>query len=259
MDCEGKVALVSGVGPGVGRDIALALARHGADVVLGARSEGRLAEVAVEVEALGRRAVFASTDITDGAACERLVALGVETLGKVDVLVNNAFVQPPLETIEDNAMDTWRDAFDVNVLGTVQMSKAAIAPMRTAGGGSMVFINSMSVRRIRSKFGAYAACKAALMATAQTLARELGSDGIRVNSVVPGYVWEEKLQWWLGHQAEQRGVDPEVVYDEVAGENPLHHLPTPAEIAEAVVFLASDRSRAITGQSLDVNAGHWFH
>lgn len=259
MDCEGKVALVSGVGPGMGRDISLALAREGADLVLGARSEERLAEVAAEVEALGRRAVFTSTDITDAAACQRLVALGIDQLGKVDVLVNNAFVQPPLQTIDDNTMDTWRDAFDVNVFGTVQMSKAVIAPMRDVGGGSMVFINSMSMRRIRRNFGAYAATKAALMATAQTLAQELGRDGIRVNSVVPGYIWEEKLQWWFGYQAEQRGVEPEVVYDEVASENPLHHIPTPAEIAEAVVFLASDRSRAITGQSLDVNAGHHFH
>ena len=259
MDCEGRVVLVSGVGPGMGRDISLALAREGADVVLGARSEDRLAEVADEVEALGRRAVYAATDITDADACARLVAQGVEELGKVDALVNNAFVQPPLETIDQNSMDTWRDAFDVNVFGTVQMTKAVIGPMRAAGGGSIVFINSMSMRRIRRNFGAYAACKAALMATAQTLAKEVGEDGIRVNSVVPGYIWEEKLQWWFGYQAEQRGVKPQQIYDEVAGENALHHIPTPEEIAEAVVFLVSDRARAITGQSLDVNAGHWFH
>ncbi|MBW3661696.1 MAG: SDR family oxidoreductase [Actinobacteria bacterium] len=259
MLLEGRAAIVSGVGPGMGRSIALALAREGANVALGARTASTLDEVAAEVEALGRRALAVPTDITDAGACEALADAAAEAFDGIDVLVNNAFVQPPLETIEDNDISVWEDAFRINVFGTLQVTKAVLPHMKARASGSIVFINSMSIRRIRRNFGAYAATKSALMATAQTLAKEHGRDGIRVNSIVPGYIWEDKLKWWFGHQAEQRGVDPQIVYDEVASENPLHHLPTPDEIADAVLFFASDLSRVITGQALDVNAGHWFH
>ena len=97
------------------------------------------------------------------------------------------------------------------------------------------------------------------MAATQGLARELGPSQIRVNSVVPGYIWGESLRGYFAHQAKQRGVDPQVVYDEVAANTALRHLPTSEEIADAVVFFASDLSRVVTGQSLDVNGGHAFH
>jgi NAD(P)-dependent dehydrogenase (short-subunit alcohol dehydrogenase family) len=256
---EGRVAIVSGVGPGMGRDISLAFARQGAEVVLGARTEAKLREVAAEVEALGRKAVYRATDVTDEKDCAELAALAERELGRVDVLVNNAFVQPPFETIEDNSLDTWRRAFDVNVFGSVAMTKAVIPAMKRWQSGSIVFINSMSARRIRPFFGPYAATKAALLTTVQTLAAELGEHGIRVNSVVPGYIWGPSVEWFFNELAAQRGCSPSEVYDEVAAETCLRHLPTSEEIADAVVFFASDMSRVVTGQALDVNAGHWFH
>jgi NAD(P)-dependent dehydrogenase (short-subunit alcohol dehydrogenase family) len=234
------VGIVSGVGPGLGRDIALALAREGADVALGARSKERLAEVAAEVEALGRKAVWVPTDITSPEDCAGLAAAAVEQLGRVDVLVNNAFVQPPLERLEDVEPETWRNAFDVNLFGSVQMTRAVIGLMKAQGSGSVVFIGSMSARRIRSKFGVYAATKAALLATAQTLAKELGPNGIRVNTVLPGYIWGPSLEWFFNHLATKQGRAPQEVYDDVARETALNHIPTSAEIADAVVFFASD-------------------
>ena len=119
----------------------------------------------------------------------------------------------------------------------------------------MVFTASMSARRVRRRFGVYSATKAALLTTMQHYANELGRDGIRCNAIVPGYIWGPNLEAWFAYQAQQRGVDPEVVYDEVASETALHHLPTSEEVADAAVFLASDLSRAITGVGLDVNAG----
>jgi NAD(P)-dependent dehydrogenase (short-subunit alcohol dehydrogenase family) len=253
-----RVAVVSGIGPGMGRDIALTFARHGAHVVMGARTEERLTEVAAEIEAVGAKAVWARTDITSAADCDALAATALEAFGRIDVLVNNAFVQPPLETIETATTDTWHQAFDVNVIGSVQMTKAVVPAMRRQGSGSVVFIGSMSARRIRRNFGVYAATKSALMATAQTLAKELGRDQIRVNTVLPGYIWGPSLQWFFSYLAEKQGRTPEDVYAEVAGETCLNHIPTSAEIADAVLFFASDLSRVVTGQSLDVNAGHWF-
>ena len=131
--------------------------------------------------------------------------------------------------------------------------------MREQGGGSIVMVNSMIVRVPQPRMGVYAASKGALLAATQALAQEVGVHGIRVNSVVPGYIWGPSLEAWFAQQAQQRGVDPQVVYDEVAAQTALRHLPTSAEIADAVVFFASDLARAVTGQSLDVNGGHFFH
>ena len=258
MLLEDRVAIVSGIGPGMGRDISLAFAREGANLVLGARTEERLAEVAAEVEAAGRKVVWARTDITSADDCNALAQLAMDTFGRIDTVVNNAFVQPPLQTIETADAETWRQAFDVNVIGSVQMTTAALPAMKAQGSGSVVFIGSMSARRIRRNFGVYAATKSALMSTAQTLAKEHGRDGIRVNTVLPGYIWGPSLQWFFSYLADKQGRTPEDVYAEVAGETCLNHIPTSEEIADTVVFFASDLSRVVTGQALDVNAGHWF-
>lgn len=259
MLLEDRVAIVSGVGPGLGRDLAVRFATHGAHVVLGARTEATLAAVAEEVEALGRKAVHRRTDTTDRGDCDALVAAAVETFGRVDALVQNAFVQPPLRRIEDDDVGTWRGAFEVNVLGAVQMAQAVIPAMRERHAGSIVAVASMSARRTNERFGAYAATKSALIATVRTLAKEHGRDGIRANALVPGYVWGPNLEAWFDHRARKRGVDPQVVYDEVAAETCLGRIPTGEEVADGAVFLCSDLAAMVTGQSLDVNAGHWFH
>ncbi len=258
MLLKDRVAIVSGIGPGLGKEIALALAREGADVAMGARTKDRLRNVAGEIEALGRRAHWQVTDVVDPAQRQALVDSTVETLGRVDVLVSNAFIQPPFKRIEFETEDMFRQAFEVNVLGGLGMARAVIPAMKGQGGGSIVFINTMSIRTSEIKTGAYAASKSALFAGARVLAREHGRDGIRVNSVMPGYIWGPNLEWYFNHLAEKEGITPEQVYERVAADTALRHLPTSAEVADAVVFFASDLSRIVTGQSLDVNGGHWF-
>jgi NAD(P)-dependent dehydrogenase (short-subunit alcohol dehydrogenase family) len=254
-----RLAIVSGIGPGMGRDIALAFARAGADVALAARRAPALDAVAAEVRALGRRAVCVPTDIAQEADCRRLADTAAAELGGIDILVNNAFrggLEPP---IADADLAEWRRIFDVNVFGSVQLTQAVVPHLRRRGGGAIVFINSMSMRLIEPKFGGYAASKGALMTAAQTLAKELGPDKIRVNSVVPGYIWGPALQGYFKLLAQQQQTTPEAVYAAIASRTALNHIPTSEEIADAVLFFASDLARAITGQALDVNAGHFFH
>jgi NAD(P)-dependent dehydrogenase (short-subunit alcohol dehydrogenase family) len=258
MLLEDRVAIVSGIGPGMGRDISLALAREGANLVLGARTEERLREVAGEVEAQGRKAVYVPTDVTQEDQCLALAEKARETFGRIDVLVNNAFIQPPLERIEDDDVADWRRSHEVNVLGTLHMTKAVIPHMKEQGSGSIVFINSMTIRNPGENLGAYSATKGALLMMARTLARELGRYGIRVNTVVPGYIWGPSLKWWFKQLAKEQGRTREEIYDEIAAETALGHLPTSEEIADTVVFFASDLARVVTGQSLDVNGGHFF-
>jgi NAD(P)-dependent dehydrogenase (short-subunit alcohol dehydrogenase family) len=255
MLLKDRVVIVSGIGPGMGRDISLACAREGAHLVLAARGPDKLESLAAELRALGRRSLPVPTDIAQPDDCRRLVEAAHAEFGRIDVLVNNAFKGGLEPTIEEADLEEWRKIFDVNVFGSIRLSKAVIPHMKAQGGGSIVFVNSMSMRIIEAHFGGYASSKGALMIAAQTLAKELGNDKIRVNTVVPGYIWGEALQRYFVHL----GVTPEDVYAEIASRTALNHIPTSAEIADAVVFFASDLSRVITGQALDVNGGHFFH
>jgi len=255
---EGRVALVSGIGPGMGRDISLLLARHGADVVLGARRTEKSEEVAEEVRALGRRAEVVALDITDAAACEAAVARAGEALGGLDILVNNAFHDGNRKGFLDAPLEEWRVTMEVNLWGTLQMTRAAAPAMIERGGGSIVMINSMSTHRLEPTYGAYAASKGALETATKSLALELGAHGIRVNGVFPGYIWGDSVEWYFGYLGKKRGLSGEDVYQEVAGETSLGYLPHSSEIAGSVVFFASDLSKPVTGQSLDVNCGHWM-
>lgn len=258
MLLKDRVGIVSGIGPGLGKHIALGLAREGADLALGARTEENLREVAGEVEALGRRVIWQPTDITNEDHCRALVAAANGAFGRIDVLVNNAFLPPSMKRVEHDTVEHWRESFEVNVLGSLHMTRAVIPQMKEQGSGSIVFINTMSIRTAEVKSAAYASNKSALLTLARVLARELGEDGIRVNTVLPGHVWGASLQWWFEHLAKKQGTTPQEVYDSVAGEAALRRIPTSAEVADAVLFFASDLSRVVTGQSLDVNAGSWF-
>ena len=253
-----KVVVLCGVGPGLGRAIALRSARAGADLVLAARTESRLKEVAAEVAALGRRAVIAVTDITDDDLAAALPAAALSEFGRVDALVNNAFAIPPITDLGDVDLDAVRAGLETNVIGTLRMTRL-FTPALAESEGSVVMVNSAVLRHSRRTFGAYKMAKSALLALAQSLATELGPQGIRVNTVAPGYIWAGSLKWYFGQLARQRGVRVRQVYEETAATIDLRRLPEPDEIADAVVFLASPMARAITGQCLDVNCGEFHH
>jgi len=254
-----KVAIVSGVGSGLGRELALAFAREGASVVLGARSEGFLREVADDITGRGGTALVVPTNIVDRAQCARLVATAVGELGRVDCLVNNAFRMDTFQSFEEVDLDTWRKIAEVNLFGTLQLTKEAVVPMKAQGAGSIVFVNSMIVRKVQPNQGGYTISKAALLSAAQVLAKELGPVGIRVNSILPGAMWGPNVQTWLKMLAEANGTSEQDEYDKIAAEMPLGLIPPDDDVANAAVFFASDLSRVITGQSLDVNGGEVFH
>ena len=235
-----------------------ACAREGADIVLAARTPAKLEAVAPELEALGRRTLSVPTDITDPEQCRALAARALEHFGRIDVLVNNAAAPGQGIPLANASPEQIRRPLEVNLVGTLSMTQAVIPAMREGGGGSIVMISSLAVRRMSPGSGSYSASKAGLLAASQTLALELGADNIRVNTVLPSYIWGAALKLWFRKLAAERGVGEQTVYDEAAAESALNRLATSEEIAEAVVFFASERSRAITGQSLDVNCGSFF-
>ena len=258
MLLEGKTAIVSGIGPGMGREISLALAREGADLVLGARSETNLTPVAEAVEDLGRRAVWRTCDINEDEQCVALVQAASDEFGKLDILVNNAFRDGYIVPFEETDLDEWRKSMDTNFFGTLQLTRAALAHLKEAGDGRIVMINTMSTQLVEPNMGGYAASKSALAAVTKTLANELGGYGIRVNGIHPGYIWGPNVEWYFNHLAGERGVTPQDVYDEVAGQNALGYIAPAAEIAGTVVYLASDLSRPVTGQAINTSCGQWM-
>ena len=253
-----KVVVVAGVGPGLGRSIALQCAKAGASVVLASRTVERLAAVAAEVEALGVKTLQLRTDVNSDESCAALVASTLETLGRVDVLVNNAFAIPPLGPLQTVDFPKVRAGFETNVLGALRLTRL-FSPALAKSGGNVVMINSSVLRHSSMPYGAYKMAKSALLALAQSLSTELGPQGIRVNSVAPGYIWADTLQGYFAHLAAKRGVEPQVVYDETAAAMDLRRLPDPDAIADAVVFLASPMARDIAGITLDVNCGEFHH
>ena len=265
MLLEGKTAVVTGIGPGMGRDIALSLAREGADVALVARSDKTVPAVAEESEAMGRRAVPVYANIADADECARMASeVQAAFGGSLDILVNSAFYGGLDERFEDADLDKWQRPIKVNYLGTLRVTQALLPQLKAAGAergdARIVMVNTMSVHHLEAGAGAYAGSKAALGAVSKTLALELGEYGIRVNSVHPGYIWGDSVQIYFQWQADERGGDTtwETIYEERAAETALGYLPHSSEIAGAVVFFASPLAKCVTGTALPVNSGHWM-
>ncbi|WP_216870398.1 SDR family NAD(P)-dependent oxidoreductase [Modestobacter excelsi] len=246
-DLGGTAAVVTGAAGGIGRGIARRLSAAGADVVLHHRTGGPAAEdLARELRAAGGRAVTGQADITDPAACAQLVDVAVREFGRLDVLVNNAGVQP-VQPLDGMSVDDWRAVVDVNLTGTFACTQAAVAAMR-ASGGSIVHIASIEGGQPAFSHAHYSASKAAVRMHARAAALEYGPLGIRVNSVSPGLIdrpgldeaWPEGVQRWRTAA-------------------PLRRLGRPSDVGDACVFLASPMARWITGQDLVVDGGVSAH
>jgi NAD(P)-dependent dehydrogenase (short-subunit alcohol dehydrogenase family) len=252
---EGKTVIVSGVGPGLGREIAEAAARDGANVVMGARTESNLEHAAAEIDSDGKRVAWRATDITDAAQCKALVDTAVERFGQVDGLVNVAAYDTPMGGLEEMNWDDVRRAAEVNIIGTLQMTQAVIPPMKERGG-SIVFVGSQTSYRYPGVLQlAYASTKHAQVGAITHLAHELGPYGIRLNTVVPFWMWGPMVEGYVNSAAEAQGVDPETLIKGFTHDHALGKMPTDGDVADAVTFFLSDRSRMITSQQLFVNAG----
>lgn len=258
MFAEGKVAIVTGIGPGMGRSIALGLARHGVDLAMAARRVERLEAVAEELRALGRDPLVVPTDITDANACCDLVAKTVDRFGGVDYLVQNGHHEGDWAPVLDADADSWRAIFEVNFYGALHLVQAAVPLMRERGAGSVVLVNSGATVRTPPSMGAYSASKSALAALTRTLALEVGSSGVRVNGVFLGPVQGENLARLGAGAARAAGLSLDQWMGSKAEEIPLGTVPTPDECAGAVLFLCSDLAAAVTGQHLAVNGGQWI-
>jgi 2-deoxy-D-gluconate 3-dehydrogenase len=246
FDLTGRTALVTGASRGIGRAIAVGLARAGAHIALSARDEARLAEVRAEVEALGRRAVVLPADVTDPEQCVRLAAQAVEGLGAVDVLVNNAGGSSFMGPFTELRFRGWEKVMRLNVDSIVHLSQAVGRHMLERRTGSVINVASVAGLKGTPELAPYGASKAAVISLTRSLALEWGSSGVRVNALCPGWTKTDLNATLWGDEA--------VAAHLVAGTG-MKRWAEAEEMVGPTVFLASDASSFLTGQALVVDGG----
>jgi 3-oxoacyl-[acyl-carrier protein] reductase len=257
MKLDDRIAVVTGAAKGMGRDICLALAREGAHLALVAREAPPLEALAREVEGLGRRALVVSADVADEPAVAGMVARVQEAFGgRVDVLVNAAGVTGPIETpVWEIKVDDWDLVLGTNLRGTFLPTKHVLPIMIARRYGKIVNISGTSGLRGYKNRAAYSSSKWALRGFTRTVALEAGKYGINVNALHPGIVAGDRMDKLCREKARKRGWTVEQVYKEYEDEMALGRVTTQPDIANAVVFLVSDDSRQMTGQSVTVDGG----
>ncbi len=255
MILEGKTLIVCGVGTGLGSEVARCAVRDGANVVLAARTQATLDAVAKELDPSGERVATVPTDITDEAQCHALVAATAERFGAVDALAQVVAIDAVFGGLDEVTPEVVQQIMQTNFTASLQVARAAAALMKKNGGGSIVLIGSQSSFLPLVPQIVYAASKGALRTAMYFMAKELGPDRIRVNTVVPTWMWGPPVEGFLNARAKERGVPVEEVIGEITSNFCIPEIPKDDDVAEAVVFLASDRARMITGQYLMVNSG----
>ncbi|MBU0508080.1 SDR family oxidoreductase [bacterium] len=245
-ELDGKVALVTGGARGIGRGIALKLAQAGADVVINyLEREDAAHEVADWVKGMGHRCLLAKADVCDGAQVHAMFETITAEFGRLDILVNNVgpfFVRRILKM----SVEEWRLMIEANLTSAFQVAREA-APLIDRGemGGSIVFIGAPNAERVgsQSETCAYSIAKTGVVILALTLARDLGPQGIRVNVVNPGFIENDsmtpRMREWMPHEV------------------PLRKIGTPANVADAVLFLVSDRGAYVNGAVFNIHGGLW--
>ena len=244
---DGRRALITGGGRGIGRACALALAQAGAEVVVTSRTAAQLEKVVDAVETLGGSALAIPIDLaTDDGAVSLNETLTSHWPGGADILVNNAAISPHVEAVENLQDDAWSEIFRVNLEGTVRVTRAVGAAMLANRNGAVVNITSIGSVRALPRIAAYNASKGAIAALTKTMAIEWAQRGVRVNAVAPAYVETEMTAEVLRRDKLRRWVEDRT---------PMGRFGQPEEVALPVVFLCSDAASYITGTTLYVDGG----
>ena len=250
---KGKVVVITGASRGIGWRLVERFLAEGASVVACARTAERL-------EALKRASGDAPLEIVAADAARpddvaAVVARAIDAFGRIDILVNNAGAAGPTTPVESLSLEDWTETLNSNLTSAFLFVREAVPAMKAQGGGAVVNIGSMTGKKPLVFRAPYAAAKMGLIGLTRTLAEELGPHGIRVNTVCPGTVEGERLDEVLIEQADKRGMTLAAITDYARGMSPLKTFVSADDVAELVLFLASDRSRHMTGQDINISAG----
>lgn len=260
MSLSNRVTLITGAGPGMGRAVAVQAAQAGSDVVLVARTRQILEQTAELVAKVGRQVLCLPADVTDVAAIQDVVDTTLQKFGRIDALVHS--ILPPhlfkrVLALEEDDLQEWKRSVEISTYGALLASRAVAHPMVKAGRGSIVFVTATSAFQGYPAVSAHAVGKAGIHSLAQCLASELGPLGVRVNSVAVGVIDGETAHNFPTDLEPQIRADIQHAIDASGGA--LRRNVTEREVAEAVLFFASDAASGTSGQILSVDGGRYFH
>jgi 3-oxoacyl-[acyl-carrier protein] reductase len=255
LGLKGRGVIVAASSQGIGLATAEAFAREGAQVAMCARNESTLRQAAEKIRSETGAEVFAEAlDVTDGARVQPFVDAAAKRFGRIDVCVANAG-GPPAKNFLSISPDEWRKAVDLNFLSVVHLAKAVIPYMQRHRWGRIVTITSVSVKQPVPELIMSNAVRAAVVGLVKSLSNEFGKDGILVNNVAPGYTATERLQELAGVRALAAGTSPDEIYQQWTAEIPLRRLGHPKDIADVILWLASERAAYVTGQTVLADGG----
>jgi NAD(P)-dependent dehydrogenase (short-subunit alcohol dehydrogenase family) len=254
-ELRNQVAIITGGGHGIGKAIAHAYAGAGAAIVIAARSVKPMEETCAELVHRGARAIDIPTDVVKEADCARMVERALAEFGRIDILVNNAGIAGPTAKLTEISLAQWQEVIDINLTGCWLASRAVLPVMARQGGGHIVNISSLAGREAYPMRSPYAASKWAMIGLTQTLAAEWGRQGVRVNGICPGPVAGARIEEVIKARAKAMGLDEEQVRRSVVGRSALNRMVTQEECARVALFLVSADSAAVTGQTINVDAG----
>jgi len=246
MDLKDKVAIVTGAAQGIGKVIALSLAKCGADIAVSDINEDSLNSAVKEIEALGRKSIAIKMDVSSLKDCEDMVKKTVDVFGKVDILINNAGITRDTVLLRMKE-EQWDQVIQVNLKGTFNCTKAVIRGMFKQKSGKIINISSVTGAMGNAGQANYSASKAAVMGFTKSIAREYAHCGITVNAVAPGFI-----------KTAMTDAIPEKDRDAMISIIPAKRLGLPEDVADTVCFLASDMSNYITGQVIHINGGMYM-
>lgn len=257
LELKGRVVIVAGSSEGMGRSAAEAFAAEGARVAICARTEAKIQQAAQEMRAKHKAEVFAmALDVSQAEAVKKFVAAVAEKFGGVDVCVANA-AGPPSRNFFTATNDDWHKAFEMNFMSVVHFAREVIPWMQKKKWGRFLTLTSVSVKQPIPDLILSNAVRAGVVGLVKSMANEFGKDGITVNNVGPGYTATERLKSLAATRALAAGLKPEDMYDKWSADTPLKRIATPEEVADAMVWLASERASYITGQTLLVDGGSY--
>jgi NAD(P)-dependent dehydrogenase (short-subunit alcohol dehydrogenase family) len=250
-----KVAIITGGGYGIGKQIALKYGAAGAKIVLAARSIDPMKQTCAEIEKLGTRAIHVSVDVSKEADCAKMAAGTMKAFGRIDILVNNAGISGPTKRITDMSLAEWQETIDIDLTGTWLATRAVLPTMDQQRFGNVINISSGAGRRGYPMRSPYAAAKWAMIGLTQTVAGEWGQRGIRCNCICPGAIEGERIERVMRARADALKQPYEQIRGQFLSQAAMNRMATEEEVARVALFLALDTSAGMTGQTLNVDCG----